>query len=717
MASGTWNVDASGNWSLATNWLSSVIADGATFTANFTNNITATRTVTLDASRSIGNLTFSDNGASGSSWVLANSGAAVLTLDNGVSSPAINVVTTTTISSTLAGTAGFTKAGNGNLTFTGAAKAISGPVEFTGSGTGYILLGVFNSGVCSQLQSIDSYTFNAPGRIEYNGNTAYIEDADLISGTSNGLVANYNTAGVTFSSPNLGSYAGGISGTVITASTTIVTTYSSSFPQGYLQAYAGAAGTVNHTYAGTSSVSSGTGTYYYIQPVGGAVTAILSNSSATSGVTLTWLHGVWLNAGSSASTFRTFVNLASNEIVVAGVISGTAATLSTSKGGAGKTIYSGANTYTGTTSIEAGTLAGNSTSAFGTNAGTTSVITQTGGTLEFGAVVNKGTNGVTLNSVGGADAVYAASGTTGLTCAGVALNAAATIFNIAGGTFTLTNSAAMSGTGFGLQKSGAGELSLVSAVANTFTGAVSVAAGTLTINAAATLGAGVSGVALTGTLKYAGTGAATISRSLTLTGSAPALEAAGTTSAAAVTFSAFTHAAGARTLTLKGSNTGNNTFSAALTDNGASVVSLTKQGAGKWILSAQPTYSGTTTVSEGELQFNGLNLNFDLTMNGTGVLSNTVIAGTSKTITCDGGTPEIVATTTGNTVTGTTSVTSGTLRLTTEQFASSKPVKVLGDTAVTVTSSLRTTVGTLQKGQMRYGGDLTFNNGSALYIG
>jgi autotransporter-associated beta strand protein len=66
----------------------------------------------------------------------------------------------------------------------------------------------------------------------------------------------------------------------------------------------------------------------------------------------------------------------------------------------------------------------------------------------------------------------------------------------------------------------------------------------------------------------------------------------------------LTGAAGARTLTLDGSNTGNNTFAGLVangTDGGASVVSLTKNGASLWILTGNNTYSGPTTVTSGTL--------------------------------------------------------------------------------------------------------------------
>ncbi|MCX6879409.1 MAG: autotransporter-associated beta strand repeat-containing protein, partial [Verrucomicrobia bacterium] len=58
---------------------------------------------------------------------------------------------------------------------------------------------------------------------------------------------------------------------------------------------------------------------------------------------------------------------------------------------------------------------------------------------------------------------------------------------------------------------------------------------------------------------------------------------------------------GPKTLTLGGGNTGTNTFGGVIADAAGSVISLTKAGAGTWILSGANTYTGTTTVSGGTL--------------------------------------------------------------------------------------------------------------------
>lgn len=54
-----WNVDANGNWSLASNWTGGEPnAVGAA--ANFLGAITAARTITVDGPKTVGSLTFNN---------------------------------------------------------------------------------------------------------------------------------------------------------------------------------------------------------------------------------------------------------------------------------------------------------------------------------------------------------------------------------------------------------------------------------------------------------------------------------------------------------------------------------------------------------------------------------------------------------------------------------------------------------------------------------
>ena len=173
---GTWNVDANGLWSLDTNWASSVIADDLLSTANFTNNITADRTVSLDSDRTINRVNFSDSDTSSAgSWILDNNGTAtnnlILSGTTGAASgtaPVIDVLAgkTATISAVIEGTYGFNKTSSGTLILTGN-NTLSGSVSIFNGGKliaghnnafGTATVTINNSG--STLELADGITLN-----------------------------------------------------------------------------------------------------------------------------------------------------------------------------------------------------------------------------------------------------------------------------------------------------------------------------------------------------------------------------------------------------------------------------------------------------------------------------------------------------------------------------------------------------------------------------
>jgi autotransporter-associated beta strand protein len=424
----------------------------------------------------------------------------------------------------------------------------------------------------------------------------------------------------------------------------------------------------------------------------------------------------------------------------------------------------GENTYNGLTTISSGTtlVANRSsvpvnaagglvyyTSSLGTNTG--GITVQSGGVLELADSIdlNKGTSTLTLSSTSGsATAVRTPNGSNAtVTCGGVALATTVVIDTVGTSSLTLTNSGQISGVGHGLTKNGAGTLTLVG-TNNNFTGVVTVSNGTLNvtnlqnIGTNSTLGTGAANAniqLLGGRLRYTGDGSTT-NRTLFFPVGSATIESSGT---GALNFSATTASQGTgnRTITLTGTNTGDNRIAASISNGSSGTVSINKSGAGKWILSgAALNYTGSTivTTNGGQLDLGGI----DRTMSGTvsiapgGTLSNgsgntlqspvTVLLGGALTAPLAGTTALSVTSTTtalfhvpnGCTTTGTATIQStGQVTIRTDARPYLPDTGKVLSGATVVNGTLRTYAGGNQKGQARYGGNLTFNSGAVLHIG
>jgi autotransporter-associated beta strand protein len=225
------------------------------------------------------------------------------------------------------------------------------------------------------------------------------------------------------------------------------------------------------------------------------------------------------------------------------------------------------------------------------------------------AGVNSNTagDGITLNNTSGTHTISANIGL-----------AASQKWAIAGTTGGLTVSGVISdfGAGYGLTKAGTGTLTLSGA--NTFTGAVSITNGTLSVNSLPNGGVasplGMSGGAASNlllgngtTLTYTG-GAASTDRSFTINGTAAShgatLNASGS---AAINFTntaspAYGTADQTRTLTLTGTSGFLNTLAANIADNGTGAVSVAKTSSGTWVLSGNSSFTGGLTLSGGAVR-------------------------------------------------------------------------------------------------------------------
>ncbi|MGD0655571.1 MAG: autotransporter-associated beta strand repeat-containing protein [Thermoguttaceae bacterium] len=368
------------------------------------------------------------------------------------------------------------------------------------------------------------------------------------------------------------------------------------------------------------------------------------------------------------------------------------ANASSASANTGTIIFSGtaANTYSGATIVNAGTLTLNKTA--GVNdvdaiPGNLTIDPTTAGATVYLGAANQIDNSSVVTLVGSSTSNLAYLDLMGYseTVAGISNSSGYGVIQLnwdssitTNSTLTVNNPANCSfggvirdkyqGTGTGvlvLVKGGVGTLTL-SGSTNSYTGSTTINGGTLSVSTLAAGGSNSSIGASTniadnlvlkgGTLQYTGTAAST-DRLFTLGAGASAgtLDASGTTASdsGAVSWTntgaiAFT-GSGTRTLTLTGSNTGDNAIAAILGDASGSATSLTKSGSGTWVLSGSNTYTGATTVNTGTLE-----------LASTGQISTSSAISNSATFEVNGGT-HTVGTISGN---GTTKVLSGSLTAT-----------------------------------------------------
>ncbi|MEI8045463.1 MAG: autotransporter-associated beta strand repeat-containing protein, partial [Verrucomicrobiota bacterium] len=317
---------------------------------------------------------------------------------------------------------------------------------------------------------------------------------------------------------------------------------------------------------------------------------IWSNSPTIAGLQ----DGVTITSGSvfNSSNIRTLtLNVSgSNSYLYSGIIGTGTGTIGIIKSGTGTQTLAGNNTYTNTTTVNAGTLKAGSTTAF-SSASAFTLANTAGAVLDLNGFNN------TIGSLAG-------GGTTG---GNVTLGSAT--LTTGGNNGTTTYSGVISGTG-GLTKAGTGNLTLSGV--NTFTGVTSVSAGTLSFasgNASATanqaLGANATvnlGVASTssGILQYTGA-AGTLAKAINVLGNGTdTIQNSGT---GLLTLSG-TITKNGTTLTLKGGSNGINVTGAIAGSNANS--DLIVDG-GNTTLSTANTYNGPTSI------INGATLNANVT--------------------------------------------------------------------------------------------------------
>jgi fibronectin-binding autotransporter adhesin len=358
-----------------------------------------------------------------------------------------------------------------------------------------------------------------------------------------------------------------------------------------------------------------------------------------------------INFGIELPALQTFTTSAvGSDITLGGVINGTG---TISKLGAGTLTLSNAqNSYTGETIFGGGIINVASVSDYGVpssigarnttdenNTVTGIGLHFRGGTLQYTGSTPQSTNREIriLNGVSGATIDASGSdpsATLSFTHTGANINLFDTpgtrTLNLTGANtgnnrfaIRLTDQAANATS---LRKAGAGTW-VIPNTDNTYTGETIFAGGILNVaslsdyGVVSSIGARtlaqenttVTGVSLHfqgGTLQYTGTTPQSTNRNIRfLNGEGGTIDASGATPDATLS---FTHTGaninlfdtpGIRTLTLTGTNTGNNTFSILMANQAGSATSLRKSGPGTWILSGPDTNSatGSTMVTQGTL--------------------------------------------------------------------------------------------------------------------
>lgn len=300
----------------------------------------------------------------------------------------------------------------------------------------------------------------------------------------------------------------------------------------------------------------------------------------------------------------------SGGIIISGNIddnnAGKAITKRGANGVAGVLTLSGYNTFGGGVTLREGTLRVGSSRTLGTG-----TLTISNGVLNTSVanLVLTNSNPVAMNG----NFTFTGSYNLDLGNGPVTLGSSRVISNTAN-ILVVGGAISDGGNTYDLTKTGNGTLALFGP--NTYSGKTRIAGGTLratslnrvaggsvssSLGAPATVANGTIDLGsntLTGTLRYMGTGE-TSDRVINLAGATGGGTIQNDGSGALVLTSANTATgAGAKTLTLQGSNTAANTFSGNIV-NGSATVSLSKCGAGTWVISGANTHTGASSLYGG----------------------------------------------------------------------------------------------------------------------
>ena len=677
-------------WSTSSGGTATTVAWTAGNTAVFAagTNGTGTYTVTVDGTQDIGGLTFEEG------TVTISGGTALRLVSNAIVDVASGLTPTvsTVISEDVAGRT-LTKAGAGTLTLSGANTYSGGTTISAGTlkvgadgalGTSASTVTVDQTVTNKAILDLNGINYTTASPLSISGNdygTGPLNNSSDTAATYAGVVTITGEARISTNAGDITLTAGlgATSGALFKYGTKTLTLNAASsrtgtlnITEGTLKVGAdgamGAAGAAVTVGAGTSDAAldlngvnyataspltlNGTGiseggaltnssstpaTYAGLLKLGAATSIVANNGNVTlsNAGTITGAFGLTLGGTATGSSLASVIGTSAGAVT---------------KSGAGAWTLSGANTYTGVTTVSAGTLVAGtnapsgSAGAFG-NATLEVVLGVAGGNNNAGILTNGaftvgriiriptsnttdgGARVLTLGGNTADNSIFSGNiflGTASQAGRGVTLTAAS------GGQVTFSgviqNPTGMDATTYTVTKAGLGTVVLTGA--NTYTGTTSITAGTLKLGAAGSGANSPLGTVAAGT-SVSGTGAALDLNGFTLaTAEALTLNGTGVSSGGALTNSSGTAATYSGLITLGSASSivagsGNILISNAGTIAGsgfgltlggtatgsslASIIGtgagmLTKSGTGTWTLTGANLYTGLTTVSAGTLK-------------------------------------------------------------------------------------------------------------------